>query len=178
VYNILAAAAAALHLGASLDQIGDAMKSFAPAFGRAERISVRGADLRMLLSKNPAGFNEVLRAVLSGGPLPVVLIAINDNIADGRDVSWLWDVDFEALVGRVDRVVVSGLRAEDMALRLRYAGLPDEAIDVQPDHASALQSALRAAAGRPLFVLPTYTAMLGLRDVLRQWGAVGRFWEH
>jgi UDP-N-acetylmuramyl tripeptide synthase len=178
VYNILAAAAAALHLGASLDQIGDAMKSFAPAFGRAGRISVRGADLRMLLSKNPAGFNEVLRAVLSGGPLPVVLIAINDNIADGRDVSWLWDVDFEALVGRVDRVVVSGLRAEDMALRLRYAGLPDEAIDVQPDHASALQSALRAAAGRPLFVLPTYTAMLGLRDVLRQWGAVGRFWEH
>ncbi len=178
VYNILAAAAAALHLGASLDQVGAAVKSFAPAFGRAERITVRGAELRMLLSKNPAGFNEVLRTVLSGGPLPVVLIAINDNIADGRDVSWLWDVDFEALVGRVERVVVSGLRAEDMALRLRYAGLPAGAIDVQPEYASALRSAMRGAGGRPLFVLPTYTAMLALRDVLRQWGAVGRFWEH
>ena len=178
VYNILAAAAAALHLGASLQQVGDAVGSFAPAFGRAERIAVGGVELRMLLSKNPAGFNEVLRTVLSGGPLSVVLIAINDNIADGRDVSWLWDVDFEALVGRAEHVVVSGLRAEDMALRLRYAGLPDEAVDVQSEYESALQSALRRAGGHPLFVLPTYTAMLALRDVLRKWGAVGRYWEH
>ena len=178
VYNVLAAAAAALNLGASLDQVGSAVRSFAPAFGRAERMTVRGVELRMLLSKNPAGFNEVLRTVLSGGPLPVMLIAINDNIADGRDVSWLWDVDFETLVGRVERVVVSGLRAEDMALRLRYAGLPDEAIDVQAEYESALRSALGRADGRPLFLLPTYTAMLALRDVLRRWGAVGRYWEH
>jgi lipid II isoglutaminyl synthase (glutamine-hydrolysing) len=178
VYNVLAATAAALHLGASLAQVGEAVKSFAPAFGRGERITVQGVEVRMLLSKNPAGFNEVLRTVLSGGPQPVVLIAINDNIADGRDVSWLWDVDFESLVGHVERVVVSGLRAEDMALRLRYAGLPDGAIEVQPEYASALRAALRGAAGRPLFVLPTYTAMLALRDVLRQWGAVGRYWDH
>ncbi len=178
VYNVLAAAAAALQLGVSLDQVGDAVGSFAPAFGRAERITVRGAELRMLLSKNPAGFNEVLRTVLSGETLPVVLIAINDNIADGRDVSWLWDVDFERLVGRVDRVIVTGLRAGDMALRLQYAGMPDGAIDVQPEYDAALQSALRRASGRPVFVLPTYTAMLALRDVLRQWGAVGRYWEH
>jgi len=178
VYNVLAAAAAVLHLGASLEQVGETVKSFAPAFGRAERIAVQGTELRMLLSKNPAGFNEVLRTVLSGGTLPVVLIAINDNIADGRDVSWLWDVDFERLAGRVGRVVVTGLRAGDMALRLRYAGVPDDSIEVQPEYDAALRSALRLASAQPLFVLPTYTAMLALRDVLRQWGAVGRYWEH
>lgn len=178
VYNVLAAATAALALGASLEQVGAAVASFVPAFGRAERISADGAELRMLLSKNPAGFNEVLRTVLSAGRLPVVLIAINDNIADGRDVSWLWDVDFEQLAGRVAHVVVAGLRAEDMALRLRYAGFPEGAIEVRPEYEPALRSALGRAAGGPLFVLPTYTAMLGIRDVLRRWGAVGRYWEH
>jgi len=178
VYNVLAASTAALSLGASLEQVGAAVGSFAPAFGRAERISARGAELRVLLSKNPAGFNEVLRTVLSAGSPPVLLIAINDNIADGRDVSWLWDVDFERLAGRVAHVVVAGLRAEDMALRLRYAGLPDAAVEVQPEYEPALRSALNRAAGQPLFVLPTYTAMLGIRDVLRRWGAVGRYWEH
>jgi lipid II isoglutaminyl synthase (glutamine-hydrolysing) len=178
VYNVLAAAGAALQLGASPEQVAGAVRSFAPAFGRGERITVGGVEIRMLLSKNPAGFNEVLRTVLSGGALPVLLIAINDNIADGRDVSWLWDVDFERLVGHVDRVIVSGLRAEDMALRLQYAGVPDDAIEVRPEYEPALRAALRHAAGQPLFVLPTYTAMLALRDVLRQWGTVGRFWEH
>lgn len=178
VYNVLAAAGAALQLGASPEQVAGAVRSFAPAFGRGERIAVGGVEIRMLLSKNPAGFNEVLRTVLSGGTLPVLLIAINDNIADGRDVSWLWDVDFERLAGHVGRVVVSGLRAEDMALRLQYAGVPDDAIEVRPEYESALRAALGHAAGQPLFVLPTYTAMLALRDVLRQWGTVGRFWEH
>ncbi|HTD46155.1 MAG TPA: MurT ligase domain-containing protein [bacterium] len=178
VYNVLAASAAALEMGAPLDRVAEALASFAPAFGRAERVVVGGAELRMLLSKNPAGFNEVLRTVLSGGPLPAVLIAINDNIADGRDVSWLWDVEFEMLAGRVAHVVVTGLRAEDMALRLRYAGLAEGAIEVQREYEPALRAALARAAGRPLFVLPTYTAMLALREVLQRWGAVGRFWEH
>ncbi|HVI84952.1 MAG TPA: DUF1727 domain-containing protein, partial [bacterium] len=96
----------------------------------------------------------------------------------GRDVSWLWDVDFEMLAGRVDRVVVTGLRAGDMALRLRYAGLRDESVEVHAEYERALRAGLAQASGRPLFVLPTYTAMLGLRDVLRRWGVVGRFWEH
>jgi len=178
VYNVLAASAAALQVGAPLGQIGQALATFAPAFGRAERIAVAGAEVRMLLSKNPAGFNEVLRTVLSGGAVPAILVAINDNIADGRDVSWLWDVDFEMLAGRVDRVIVTGLRAEDMALRLRYAGLGDESVEVYPEYEGALRAAVAQASGRPLFVLPTYTAMLALRDVLRRWGVVGRFWEH
>ncbi|HKV44630.1 MAG TPA: Mur ligase family protein [bacterium] len=178
VYNVLAAATAALQIGASLEQVGRAVASFVPAFGRAERIAVDGGEIRMLLSKNPAGFNEVLRTVLSTGPLPVVLIAINDNIADGRDVSWLWDVDAEMLGGRVAHVVVTGVRAEDMALRLRYAGMAEEAIEVQREYEPALRASLARAGDKPLFVLPTYTAMLALREVLHRWGAVGGFWEH
>ena len=177
VYNILAATAAALQLGASLPRAGEALATFAPAFGRAERVRIDGRELQLLLVKNPAGFNEVLRTILPTGPLPTVLIAINDQIADGRDVSWLWDVDVEMLAGRVGHVIVTGLRAEDMAVRLRYAGIPQEAIEVEHAYDRALRRALdRPATGR-LFVLPTYTAMLALRSVLERWGAVRGFWE-
>ncbi len=177
IYNILAATAAALQFGASLSRAGEALRSFAPAFGRAERVRVDGREMQMLLVKNPAGFNEVLRTILATGPLPVVLIAINDQIADGRDVSWLWDVDVEMLAGRVGRVIVTGLRAEDMAVRLRYAGLPPEAIDVEHAYDRALRRALASLPAGRLFVLPTYTAMLALRSVLGRWGAVRGFWE-
>jgi len=177
VYNVLAAAAAACVLGAALPDVGKAIASFTPAFGRAERVAVDGRDVRMLLVKNPAGFNEVLRSVLAAGPLDVMLIAINDRTADGRDVSWLWDVDVEMLAGQVGHIVVTGIRAEDMALRLQYAGVPPDAIEVEHAYDRALRRALdRAASGR-LYVLPTYTAMLALRGVLQQWGAVKGFWE-
>jgi lipid II isoglutaminyl synthase (glutamine-hydrolysing) len=177
VYNILAATATAVQLGASLARAGEALASFAPAFGRAERARVGDHELQMLLVKNPAGFNEVLRTVLATGPLPVVLIAINDQIADGRDVSWLWDVDVEMLAGRVGRVIVTGLRAEDMAVRLRYAGIPAEAIEVEHAYDQALRRALTFSGAGRLFILPTYTAMLALRRVLERWGAVRGFWE-
>ena len=177
VYNVLAAAAAACVLGAALPDVGKAIASFTPAFGRAERVAVDGRDVRMLLVKNPAGFNEVLRSVLAAGPLDVMLIAINDRTADGRDVSWLWDVDVEMLAGQVGHIVVTGIRAEDMALRLQYAGVPPDAIEVEHAYDRALRRALdRAASGR-LYVLPTYTAMLALRGVLQRWGAVKGFWE-
>jgi UDP-N-acetylmuramyl tripeptide synthase len=177
VYNVLAAAAAARQLGAPLGHTADAVASFLPAFGRAERAVVDGREVRLLLVKNPAGFNEVLRAVLGPQPLPVVLIAINDLTADGRDVSWLWDVDAEMLAGRAGRIVVTGIRAEDMALRLRYAGVPADAIEVEHDYDAALRRALGLATSGSLYVLPTYTAMLALRGVLQRWGAVKGFWE-
>ena len=164
-------------LGVPLDRTAEAVGSFVPAFGRAERATVDGREVRLLLVKNPAGFNEVLRTVLAEAPLPGVLIAINDLTADGRDVSWLWDVDVEMLAGRVGRVVVTGIRAEDMALRLRYAGVPPDAIEVERGYDAALRRALALATSGRLYVLPTYTAMLALRDVLRRWGAVKGFWE-
>jgi UDP-N-acetylmuramyl tripeptide synthase len=177
IYNVLAAIAASLQLGTPLSRAANAVGTFAPAFGRAERMMLDGRDVQMLLVKNPAGFNEVLRTVLAAGPLRVLLIAINDLIADGRDVSWLWDVDFEMLAGRVERVVVSGLRAEDMAVRLEYAGVPATAIEVERSYDAALRRALDHDGSDRLFILPTYTAMLAIRAVLERRGVVARFWE-
>jgi UDP-N-acetylmuramyl tripeptide synthase len=177
VYNVLAAIGAAMQLGAPLSRAADAVGAFSPAFGRAERMMLDGRDVQILLVKNPAGFNEVLRTVLAAGPLRVLLIAINDLIADGRDVSWLWDVDFEMLAGRAQRIVVSGLRAEDMAVRLEYAGLLPAAIEVERSYDAALRRALDYAGSDRLFILPTYTAMLGIRAVLERRGIVARFWE-
>lgn len=178
VHNVLAAAAAGLHLGAGLEIIAREIETFAPAFGRAESLRLDGHDAVVLLAKNPAGFNEVLRTVMREPGELVVMIAINDLTADGRDISWLWDVDFEMLTPANAPVIVSGLRAEDMALRLRYAGVQGSRVSV----IGALSAALDAAAGaaRPgarIFILPTYTAMLELRRILQRRGLVKGFWE-
>ena len=175
VYNALAAVTAALELGATLDQVRAGLEGFGGAFGRVERIPVNGREVLILLVKNPAGANEVLRTLtLEDGQLDLWL-ALNDRIADGRDVSWIWDADFELLAGRVANVTCSGTRAEEMALRLKYAG-----IDAQPaidrDLAASLDAAVaRGDRSRPLFALPTYTALLELRDGLASRGMAGRW---
>lgn len=178
VYDATAAVAGALALGLTPAVIERGVAATAPAFGRGERVTVDGCEALFLLAKNPAGFNEVLRTVLLAEPAPVLLIAINDLIADGRDVSWLWDVDFEMLRGRAREVVVTGTRAADMALRLKYAGVEGASVTVEPDGARALVRArglLRA--GERLYVLPTYTAMLQLRAALVRQGYVRGFWK-
>jgi lipid II isoglutaminyl synthase (glutamine-hydrolysing) len=177
VYNALAAATAALELGATLGEIKAGLEGFGGAFGRVERIPVGGREVLILLVKNPAGANEVLRTLtLEDGQLDLWL-ALNDRIADGRDVSWIWDADFELLTDRVATVTCSGTRAEEMALRLKYAG-----IDAKPAIDHDLGESLDAAAARgdrtrPLFALPTYTALLELRDDLAGRGVVGRWSE-
>ena len=150
-------------------------------FGRVETIDVSGTALSILLIKNPAGANEVLRTLLleskdARRPTRLDLwIALNDGIADGRDVSWIWDADFELLAGHVRRVVCSGTRAPEMAVRLKYAGLPSEAITVTEAIDRSLDDALARANGR-LFALPTYTALLELRELLARRGHAGRYW--
>ncbi|MDR7554739.1 MAG: MurT ligase domain-containing protein [Armatimonadota bacterium] len=177
VYDATAAAAAAWALGVDATAVVRGLDETAPAFGRGERVVLEGREAVMLLAKNPAGFNEVLRTVLLADGAPVVLIAINDLIADGRDVSWLWDVDFELLADRVRAAVVTGLRGEEMALRLKYAGVPPARITLERDSALALTAALRRLpAGRRLYILPTYTAMLQLRALLARQGVVPGFW--
>jgi len=107
-----------------------------------------------------------------------LLIAINDRFADGTDVSWLWDAEFEPLAGRLARVTLSGTRAEDMAVRLKYAGVPEARMCLEPDLGRAMDAALEGLpAGATLFVLPTYTAMLDLRDILARRGWARQFWE-
>jgi UDP-N-acetylmuramyl tripeptide synthase len=170
VYNALGAAALALALGATLDQVAAGLQAVSPAFGRAETLRIAGRELSILLVKNPAGANEVLRTLVLEDGEHDVFAVLNDNIADGRDVSWVWDADFEVLAPRVRRATCSGTRAAEMALRLKYAGVPTERIAVEPDLDAGLDRALRAGDGR-LFALPTYTAMLALRDTLVARGA-------
>jgi UDP-N-acetylmuramyl tripeptide synthase len=178
LYNALAAIAAALRLGIPAERIGPALEGMRAAFGRVETIPVAGVPVSILLIKNPAGANEVLRTLaLEGTASGLDLwIGLNDRIADGRDVSWIWDADFELLAGRVRRVLCAGTRAPEMALRLKYAGWAPGTIEVVPDIERSLDAAVAGADGR-LFALPTYTALLALRKLLSDRGLAEEFWR-
>jgi UDP-N-acetylmuramyl tripeptide synthase len=178
VYNALAAAALALALGASLDEVRAGLEGAGAAFGRFERIAVGDRRLLMLLIKNPAGANEAIRTLVAGGAPRLAVVALNDATADGKDVSWIWDVDFEPLLEGLQRVVVAGDRAAELALRFAYAGFDRSRIDVVPRLEEALDRGLALApAGAELVVLPTYTAMLGLRKIVAGRGFTRPYWE-
>ncbi len=170
VYNALGAAALSAALGAGLAQIVDGLQSARAAFGRAETVRIGGRELSILLVKNPAGANEVLRTLALDEGEHDVLAVLNDRTADGRDVSWVWDADFEVIAQRVRRVTCSGTRAAELALRLKYAGVPTERLHVVPVLEHGLDAALADGDGR-LVALPTYTAMLALRELLVGRGA-------
>jgi UDP-N-acetylmuramyl tripeptide synthase len=186
VYNALAALAASLELGIPLDRAAGALEAMRAVFGRVETIEVGDQAVSILLIKNPAGTNEVLRTLLlesaagtEDGDRPdglALWIALNDRIADGRDVSWIWDADFELLADAVRGVVCGGTRAAEMALRLKYAGWPEDAIEVEEEIGPSLDRALEGA-GRRLFALPTYTALLELRNLLADRGLAREYWR-
>jgi lipid II isoglutaminyl synthase (glutamine-hydrolysing) len=192
VYNALAAAALATALAVPLETIVAGLEDTRAVFGRAETLllslPVNGnhpgerrlrRKLQILLVKNPAGANEVLRTLALEPGEHDLLVVLNDKIADGRDVSWIWDADFEQLPGRVRSITCSGTRAAELAVRLKYAGIDLSRIHVQPD----LGLALREAASRtpdpddPLYALPTYTAMLALRELLVARGEASSAWS-
>ena len=187
--NATAAVAAALALGVPASAARSALERFSAAFGRIERVSAGpdGPPMLIALIKNPVGASETVRMLVGAAAPPAadsqapalhMLIAINDKFADGTDVSWLWDADFEPLAGQLAGAVVSGTRADDMAVRLKYAGVPEAAITVEPDLGNAVDVALAALPpGATLYVLPTYTAMLELRADLSRRGWVKQFWE-
>ena len=178
IYNALAAAATALALDASLDEIVAGLGAFTAAFGRFERIEAGDQRILMLLIKNPAGANEAVRTLEEGGVPATLVIALNDRVADGRDVSWIWDVDFEPLLDRVEHIVASGERAAELALRFTYGGFPSSQLEVIPDLREALDRGLALVPpGGELGVLPTYTAMLELRAIAVARGLVRPFWE-
>jgi UDP-N-acetylmuramyl tripeptide synthase len=166
-YNAAAAVAAAWALGIPGATVATALEQSQAAFGRAERLTIGDREAMLLLAKNPAGANETVRTLLlSGEPLDL-LIALNDRTADGRDVSWIWDVDYEPLLPRVRHLTLTGDRAWDLALRFRYGGLAPARMRVVPDLAAAVDHAVAATpAGGRLAMLPTYTAMLELRRLL------------
>jgi UDP-N-acetylmuramyl tripeptide synthase len=178
VYNALGAAALALALDAPLDDVVAGLHRFAAAFGRFERITIGDRTLLMLLIKNPAGANEAVRTLVEGAAPSVAVIALNDAIADGRDVSWIWDVDFEPLLAGLDRLVATGSRAAELALRFAYGGMPRERIEVVPSLERAIDRGLELTpAGGELTVLPTYTAMLAMRKIVAARGHVTNYWE-
>jgi UDP-N-acetylmuramyl tripeptide synthase len=200
--NALAASAAGLLLGTAPARIRSTLETFSAAFGRIEHVDAAGQPILLALIKNPVGASETVRmlteglrtegrglssdefnvstqsSVLSPQHSLHLLIAINDKYADGTDVSWLWDADFELLAERVAGAVISGTRAGDMAVRLKYAGVDPAQMRVEPDLARALDAALASLpSGATLYALPTYTAMLDLRAELARRGWVRPFWE-
>ncbi|TMM04137.1 MAG: Mur ligase family protein [Actinobacteria bacterium] len=176
VYNALGAASLCLALGVGLESVVAGLEDVRAAFGRAEIVKIGDRELAILLIKNPAGANEILRTlVLESGQLDVLGV-LNDRVADGRDVSWIWDADFEVVASRVRRVTCAGTRAAELAVRLKYAGVPGDRLHVAPRLADAIDEALQTAAGGRVYALPTYTALLELREQLAARGHVGSFW--
>jgi UDP-N-acetylmuramyl tripeptide synthase len=180
-YNVTAAVATGFALGLKPESIRSALECFRSPFGRAERIHFDGRDISIALVKNPVGFNEVLRTITGGGSelAAPTLIVINDEFADGRDVSWLWDVDFEMLAAGTLPIATAGIRGADMANRLKYAGVAESRLI--PLNGSIEQSLTafleRTRGAAEVSILPTYTAMLAVREALGNAGAVDRFWE-
>jgi UDP-N-acetylmuramyl tripeptide synthase len=178
VYNALGAGALALALGVPLDEVAAGLGRAGAAFGRFERIAIGDRRALMLLIKNPAGANEAVRTLADAGGPRVAVVALNDEIADGRDVSWIWDVDFEPLLDGLETLVATGSRAAELALRFGYGGLDRRRIEVVPELDAALDRGLELTpAGGELTVLPTYTAMLALRRVVAARGHVANYWE-
>jgi UDP-N-acetylmuramyl tripeptide synthase len=177
VYNALGAAALCLDLSVPLDAVVAGLRDVRAAFGRAERIAIGEVEVQVLLIKNPAGANEILRTLVLEPSELDLLVILNDRTADGRDVSWVWDADFEMLAARVRRVTCAGTRAAEMAVRLKYAGVPADRLHVVPGVAGALDFAVSHEASGRLYVLPTYTALLELRSELAGRGQVVPFWE-
>jgi len=178
VYNALAAAAAAHALGLPAAATTAALQSAAAAFGRQESFAVDGKRVDLFLAKNPAGLNQVLATLCLDPGRDAALIILNDGIADGRDVSWIWDADFEVAAGQFGATVAAGRRAADLALRLKYAEWPEPSFGVEPAVPAALDAALaRTPAGGSLSIVPTYTAMLEVRALLAKRAGRAPFWQ-
>jgi lipid II isoglutaminyl synthase (glutamine-hydrolysing) len=175
VYNALGSAALCLALGVGLDAVAAGLTAVEPAFGRAETLDLAGRPTSILLVKNPAGANEVLRTLaLEDGELDLLGV-LNDRTADGRDVSWVWDADWEPLAPRLARVTCAGTRAAELALRLKYAGVDTARLTVVEELGAALDAALGGGHGS-LYVVPTYTALLELQELLRRRGETEAYW--
>jgi lipid II isoglutaminyl synthase (glutamine-hydrolysing) len=182
VYNALAAASLASWLGIALEQAAVSLARVTPAFGRMERLEIEGRTVYLVLAKNPAGLNEVMRTAAEDSTSLHLFVMLSDNTADGHDVSWIWDADIELLRGRVASVIFGGTRAPDMALRFKYGGVIAEGNDPTWEVAPTTEAGFRRALaltpqGSRLIVIPTYTALLDVRNTLTRLGHVRPYWE-
>lgn len=176
IYNTISALLSCYSISIPIEKALENLSNVRTAFGRGERFNFKGRTVYILLAKNPASFNEIIQ-LLSNRKDMTVLLIINDNIQDGTDVSWLWDVNFEMLMERSSLIVASGRRAYDMALRLKYGGFNTDRLLVEEDSLKALESAIERTDKSDIFVIPTYTAMLELRKKLESLGVTKGFWK-
>jgi UDP-N-acetylmuramyl tripeptide synthase len=177
-YDAAAAVALAVGLGVPLDGAPVALAGIGPAFGRLERIAAGEREIVLGFAKNPTSYNATLRALASENLPRYLLIAVSNTLVDGEDFGWLWDVDFEASVSRIETATISGLRADELANRLKYAGLDPVRMAVIEDRVPALDAALAATPpGEPLTIVAGYTPTIELREEMRRRGWVGRYWE-
>ncbi|HEY5583374.1 MAG TPA: MurT ligase domain-containing protein [Ruminiclostridium sp.] len=181
VYNAMAAAACGLALNYSIDTVTSALQSFECGFGRMESINVQDKTIKLILVKNPTGFNQVLSFLALYNQALNIAFLINDNLADGTDISWLWDVDFEQLNNvpdKIDGLITSGVRGEDMAVRLKYSGVDIRKIRIIKDYQMLIDEGLKKTpTGGCFYILPTYTAMLDIRGILKKKFNLKEFWK-
>lgn len=178
IYNAASAMAAGKALGLDPELVAKSLSQFACGFGRMEKFDINGRSLRMILIKNPAGCNQVLNFLTDATEPFLFAACLNDRSFDGKDISWIWDVDFEKLTNMgelLTGVYVSGVRADDMAVRFKYAGVPAEKLKVFRTYDELLKACL--AQEKPVFVMPTYTAMLDLRATVSKNYGFKNFWE-
>ena len=178
IYNAIATVAAGKVLGLKDQVVVDALNSFECGFGRMEKFSIEKTDIRMILIKNPAGCNQVLNFLSNTSQPSLFVVALNDRYADGTDISWIWDVDFEKLVSIQDKLTgiwVTGRRADEMAMRFKYTGLPMEKIRVIKDYEQLIEQMVLQSS--PVYIMPTYTAMLDIREKISKKFGFKEFWE-
>ncbi len=165
-YNTHAAVLVAKTLGVRDSTINNALTTFKPVFGRQETLTINNKRVHIILAKNPSGFNQALKTILDKNPR-ILLLALNDRIADGHDVSWIWDTDIELLNNTHSYLFLSGDRAWDLGLRIKYADFPQKSFTVIESLPTAINAALDGTkSNETLFILPTYTAMLEIRKIL------------
>lgn len=178
IYNGAACMACGKALGLRTETTAESLGQFQCGFGRMEKFEINDTSVRMILIKNPAGCNQVLN-FLANMDTPAVFAAIlTDRSADGTDISWIWDVDFEKLAAMGDRlrmIYASGVRAEDIALRFKYAGIPDEKVIVEKDYDRLME--LVTHQPDPVYLMPTYTGMMELREKISRTYGFKEFWE-
>ncbi|MFA6308260.1 MAG: MurT ligase domain-containing protein [Clostridia bacterium] len=181
IYNALAALGVSKLFNLDTEKSVRALSIFDSGFGRMESIDVFGKTINVILVKNPTGFNQVLSFLFTEEKDMQIAFAINDKIADGTDVSWLWDVDFEELrtiENKIGIIYASGIRADDMALRLKYAGVSTEKIQIEEDYNNLIEIGLsNTKEGQTFYILPTYTAMLAIRKILKKKYKLKEFWK-
>jgi len=176
-YNAAGAIAILVGLGVPLEHAVESLASVGPAFGRLEKIDADGRGLILAFAKNPTSYNTTLRALATEEEPRQLLIAASNTLVDGEDFGWLWDVDFETMAPKVERAVVSGTRADELANRLKYAGVPSERLTIVEDRKAALDAALSGLpADRRLVVLTGYTPLIELRNEMTRRGWTGRYW--